>query len=152
VGHIVTIKLHLGVIELPYALGKQTTGEVAQYLENKYHPMEIFAELHGQEIAESLANTMADALDHLIQTGKPPARIFPQEGQPEIQRAFNEFIDRREMDGVQPGVPTAASGGQAGQTVSRNLRKKRKLQAGSRPSFKDTGLYEQSFRAWVEET
>jgi hypothetical protein len=170
-----TITLHLGVIDQPYgvkaprrvrsvmrkgqkpvrstapAAGAETTGDVAQYLEDRYHVMEVFSEIEGQAIADSLAGSMSDAIDRLLQTGQPPATIFPTEGQPKIQAAFNRFIDSRAMDGLQPGVPTAAAGGETGK-VSRNSRKKAGVQAGSRPSFKRTGLYEQSFRAWVEET
>jgi len=158
-----TFKLHLGVVELPYAVeaprrvrvkngkrstapasGAQTTGDVAQILEDKYHVMETFYTLNQQEIADSLAQTMVDALDNLIDRGEVPTRIFPAEGQGDIQKEFNSFIDNKVMDNLVPGVPTQAA--QMG--VNHRLKIKR---GPARPSFKDTGAYEGAFRAWVDQ-
>ncbi len=120
-----------------------TTGDVAQWLENRYHVMEIFFEENQQAIGDSIANTMAGALDNLIDRGVAPGRIFPAEGQGDIQKAFNDFIDLRKMDGIQPGVPTKAA--------KRGVNHRLKLKKGpERPSFKDTGAYEGAFRAWVD--
>ena len=165
-----SIRLHLGVIDLPYVeekspkkpMGKAkrgkklrpkgkakgssavSTGDVASILEAKYHVMEIFAEENGQVIADSICQSLADAFENASISGKAPIKIFPTEGQPEIQKAFNDFIDMRKMDGIQPGVPTKAS------LMGVNSRLKSR-KGPVRPSFKDTGAYEGTFRAWVEE-
>lgn len=163
-----TITLNLGVIEIPYvvdaprrvrvktrrggkpiastvpASGAQTTGDVAEILEAKYHVMEIFFEESADLIGKSITDAMSDAFDFLMQTGQPPARLFPAEGLPEVQKAFNDFIDLRKMDGIQPGVPTKA----ALQGVNHRLKIKK---GPERPSFKDSGAYENSFRAWITE-
>ena len=161
--------LSLGVIELPYstrqspvsrravtksrrgkgpvqrsmrsASGAQTTGDVASILEARYHVMEVFFELHAQEIADIIASHMSDALDSLLM-GSPSTEIFPREGIPEIQKLFVRFINSEEMNGIQPGVPTKAA--------QRGVNLRMKGGRGSpRPSFRRTGLYMQSFRAWV---
>jgi hypothetical protein len=125
------------------ANGAQTTADVAQILEDKYHIMEIFFEENVETIGDSVVQSMADAFDLLVDTGSPPDRIFPQEGQADIQVAFNKFIDTQAMDGVQPGVPTKAA--------LNGVQTRFKTRKGPpRPSFRDTGLYEQSFRAWVD--
>jgi hypothetical protein len=64
-----------------------------------------------------------------------------------IKTEFNKFIDSKAMDGVQPGVPTAAA------LAGVNHRLKHPYAKGNpvRPSFKDTGLFEQSMRSWIEE-
>ena len=163
-----TFTLHLGVVEVPYAAeaprrarvkvrkgkiiqsgtapasGAQTTGDVAQILEDKYHVMEAFYTLNQQEIADSLAQTMADAIDNMIDRGEVSASIFPAEGQGDIQREFNSFIDNQVMDNLVPGVPTGAA--------QRGVNHRLKIKQGpARPSFKDTGAYEGSFRAWVDQ-
>lgn len=160
---------HLGVIDKPYsvsaprrlatkmrrgqktvtkvsapAAGAQTTLDVARYLEARYHVFEVFAELHREDIAKSIAGTMKVAIDHVLQTGRAPDRIFPAEGQGDLQKIWNDFIDLREMDGVQPGVPTGA----AKRGVNHALGTKR---GPERPSFKDTGQYRGDARFWVDE-
>ncbi len=64
----------------------------------------------------------------------------------ELGDAFRIFIDQKELDGVIPGVPTQA----ALRGVNHRLMRPYAKSNPVRPSFKDTGLYEASFRAWVE--
>lgn len=169
--------IHLGVIELPYAAvqppstrravvkvrrrgGKagpvqrsmrsanaaKTTGDIAEILEWKYHVMEIFAQIHEKQIADIIAGHMQDALDNILMGAPPQANIFPAEGIPELQKMFVRWINKRGMDGIQPGVPTKAA------QMGVNHRMKHPYQRrASRPSFRDTGLYLQAFRAWVSQ-
>jgi hypothetical protein len=62
-----------------------------------------------------------------------------------MHQMFNEFIDRRGMDGM-PGVPTDA----ARLGINHRLKHPYAKANPERPSFKDTGTYMQSFTAWVE--
>ena len=49
---------------MPYIDAKgKTTGDVAEILEAKYHPMEIFSEVHGEQIADHVAEAMNGVLD-----------------------------------------------------------------------------------------
>jgi len=150
--------LHLGVIDQPYSFapepnrrrrkkvkaGTQSTGDVAGWLEARYHVMEIFYELHAEDVfAPAIANSLNGALESILM-GAPITIDAYGAAAAVIEERFRQFIDQKEMDALgYPGVPTAAS--------IRGVRRrfKRRLDPG-RPSFQDTGLYEASFKAWVD--
>lgn len=136
--------LNLGVIDLPYVeqLGV-TTGEVAQRLEDDYHVMETFADKHADFIGNSISNDIQHGIEDIM-SGAPLAGVSLNGACQKIKVMFNYFIDNMEMNG-KPGVPTKAS------LRGKNSRFKKGKQKGVRPSFKDTGLYESSFTAWVTE-
>lgn len=150
--------LHLGVVDSPYneapppgkrrrkklAAGHVTTGDVAGFLENRYHVMEVFATLHSEDtIAPALENSLAGALESVLMGA--PLTLDPFGGAMSvIEDRFRQFIDSKEMDRLgYPGVPTKAS------IKGIRRRFKNRLDPG-RPSFQDTSLYESSVRAWVE--
>lgn len=168
------MKLHLGVVDIPYAVqvpegarrvvhrvtkggavsthtaaptGGETTGDVAQILEERYHVMELFYEEVGADkIAEALAHSARGALESLMM-GAPPENIsLTAEAEGEIEGAFKLFLDQRELDHVGPGVPTAA----ALKGVNHRLKHPYAKDNPERPSFIDTGTYQTSFKAWVE--
>lgn len=160
--------LHLGVVDLPYntpdgsiapeiagALSHgnppkrgqvkiaATIGDVATFLENKYHVMEIFFEAHQADIAEALESSLAGALENLLMGGPATAPAWGA-ATSAIEALFRKFLDSKEMDelGI-PGVPTAAS--------LKGVSHRFKQKAGPiRPSFVDTGMYEASFTVWVD--
>lgn len=137
------MKLHLGVTELPYAHEGLTTGDVAGFLEDKYHVMEVFFETHQKEIAGYLGESLKGALETLMMGG-PGGLQFSSAGE-DIKARFREFLYMKEMDALgYPGVPTKASL----KGVSHRFKNKRGTPG--RPSFIDTGLYENSFTAWVD--
>lgn len=162
-----TITLHLGVIEQPYTSydggrraanpkrrGKKaapktkrsartvTTGDVAQWLEDRYHVMEVFYESDGG-VLPLLKQSLRDALEDILMGAPVGANPFLG-ATSEIQARFKKFISDREMEfmGI-PGVPTAAA------LAGVNSRMKRR-HGPRRPSFRDTGLYQASFIAWVD--
>jgi hypothetical protein len=155
--------LHLGVIDISYgtppSAGKRrrgsnstiantkTTGDVADLLEQKYHVMELFVEEIGiDHISKSLEQSLEDAMND-IAAGAPPQGIrLTQQAEQEMETAFRIFIDQQELDGVVPGVPTAA----ALKGVSHRLSHPYAKGNPSRPSFRDTGQYQASFRAWID--
>lgn len=142
--------LHLGVTDdLSYAHGGIGVFDVATILEAKYGVMEFFWQTHQQEIVEELSDAIVGSLESLLQ-GKPPGSDPHAQASPQIERMFNNFLDRKEMDNKVAGVPTEASL----MGVSHRFKKKRKKWVRSvgmtRPSFIDTGTYENSFRAWVD--
>jgi hypothetical protein len=166
--------LRLGVVDVPYtddpspsktdrevknqkrndiraALGLQefhgTTGDVAEILEEHYHVMEIFFEEHQSDIAGVLEETYGDALEDMLSGGVPAGSNSMIAAAGQIKDLFTKFIDGREMDGVQPGVPTGA----AKKGVNYCLKHPTAKGNPERPSFKDTGLYEQSFQAEIVE-
>jgi len=152
--------LHLGVVDLPYnetpeptnrprkkkaAAGPAvTTGDVAEWLERKYHVMEHFAELHMEDVvAPALENSLQGALESVLMGA--PTHLDPFGGATSaIEDAFKRFIDTKEMDRLgYPGVPTKAS------LIGIRRRFKNRRDPG-RPSFQDSALYEGSMRAWVD--
>jgi hypothetical protein len=144
--------LHLGVADVPYAdpgtkkkSGSLTTGDVAEILEAKYGVMGHFVDLHGADIARELENSVLGAIESLI-AGAPASHDAFGTATSEIEEIFRAMLSNRELDklGI-PGVPTAA----AKRGVSHRF-KRPYARRKERPSFIDTGLYQDSFKAWVE--
>ena len=121
--------------------GGETTGDVASILEAEYGVMAFFWERHGQEIADLAVSSMAGAAETVMMGGVQPDDLFVSL-YPKIEKMFRDFLDAMEMDG-QPGVPTQA----ALEGVNHRLKLKR---GDPRPSFIDTGIYQASFKAWLE--
>ena len=134
--------LHLGVIEQPYTDDPSvTTGDVAEILEANYGVMGAFVEMHEQDIADALTDSMQGALENLMAGASQSANPFGT-AESAIVDQFKGFLEREEMNG-RPGVPTKA----ALDGVNHRL----KIEKGSpRPSFIDTSLYEDSMVAWIE--
>lgn len=160
--------LRLGVIDIPYAnaseeTGKQrsarlrkgktapkmksesiTTGDVAEILEAKYHPIEIYWELHGQAVADKMTEGLVGAMENLL-SGAPLGGSPFAEAEEHIDSGYKEFINSGELDRLgYPGLPTKA----AIKGVSHRFKKKR---GGQRPSLVDTGLYVAAFKSEIEE-
>lgn len=136
--------LHLGVQDMAYsdpeAKGAVTTGEVAEFLEKKYHVMEVFYELYQKKIAEHLADAMSERIESILQGNPDPGlRSFDVGG---IERMFRNYLSADEWKIVSGQRIAAAEKG-----VS--LRKKAKKR-GPRPAFIDTGLYQRTFKSWMD--
>lgn len=142
------VTLHLGVLVQAYrSSGKKitalTTGDVAQILETKYGIMAAFYRVHGQEVAADIEKSLGGALEALMmgQSIDPWGRATQS-----IERRFRDFISSREAERVGiPGAPTLA----AIRGVNHRLAHPYARSNPRRPSFRDTGLYEASFRSWV---
>lgn len=150
------LTLHLGVVDLPYAVPSKsrkkaarasqvTTGQVAQWLEEKYHVEETFYELHSQKIADDIAESLAGTMESIAMGA--PTTIDPfGAATSQIQNDFVQFIENKEMERLgYPGVPTHA----ALMGVSHRF-KHPYARRPPRPSFLDTGLFSASFRAWID--
>lgn len=139
--------LYLGVIDQPYAHSSdgQTTGDVAQILEARYHVMEVFYETNEEAITKELVESLAATLEDLY-AGSPLDRDPFAAGAEKLKARFDQFITLEQIaDRGVPGVPTkAALGGRSSRFKSK------KNPRGRRPSFVDTGLYLASFAAWVD--
>ncbi len=163
--------LHLGVLDIPYseppapprrkatiASARRTrinprstssttksTGDVAEILEARYHVMEMFYHLREEYVANALAESVRGALENLV-LGAPSSVSMTAEAESDIIASFKKFLSMREMDALgYPGIPTRASL----EGVSHRFARPHERRA-SRPSFIDTGLYQSSFRAWVD--
>ena len=147
--------LHLGVLDVPYnqvpskrqrkaRAGTVTTGDVAGWLENRYHIMEIYFEQHKEDVAKSLENSIAGALESFLM-GAPVTLDALGPATSEIEDGFKQFLAQGEMEKIGfPGVPTAAA------LAGINHRFKNPRTGRRRVSFVDTGLFLASFRAWID--
>lgn len=160
------VKLSLGVQDVAYtdANGATTTGKVAEYLEDDYHVMLTFLELHESYIMNEVAAEFAGAVTD-IAAGKPfnlnsPG---PMSG---IENEFRQYLDKKEWEATTGQVIQAAKEGishrfkssKAGTLHARSIASgavkakgivlKRRKRPG-RPAFIDTGLYQASFTAWI---
>lgn len=134
------ITFHLGVIDVPYEDENTTTGDVAEYLEEKYQIMQTFFDRYSNDIADLMANDMAASLENMM-AGAPPAKDPLAESMSRIHDLFVAFLDNTEMNGLS-GVPTR----RALEGISRRFKNKK---GPPRPSFIDTGTYQAAMRAWV---
>ncbi|EJP6912203.1 hypothetical protein NY642_001281 [Salmonella enterica] len=134
------ITFHLGVIDVPYEDENTTTGDVAEYLEEKYQIMQTFFDRYSNDIADLMTNDMATSLENMM-AGAPPARDPLAESMSRIHDLFVAFLDNTEMNGLL-GVPTR----RALEGISRRFKNKK---GPPRPSFIDTGTYQAAMRAWV---
>ena len=137
-----------------------TTGQVAEYLENKYHIMRLFVEMQEAVIEMELVESVKSAIINLSLGGQVGDGIGEalNDAVSEIEREFRTFLDENELqDAGVPGVPTKAA------MNGVNHRFKSKLnnvsmaekQAGTRVgtprvSFIDTGTYQKAFKVWTE--
>jgi hypothetical protein len=165
----VSIKLHLGVADIPYgsayqaatsrrpgprpgpaqqiAMNRTTTGDVAQILERRYHIMEKYAELRADFIREQVLEAMHDKLERLhMGRGSAGGPLLEPSDLGAIQQDFQRMLDIRAFDNLIHGVPTAAA--EAG--VNHRLKRPYARSNPARPSFIDTGLYQANFRVWSD--
>lgn len=139
--------LHLGVVDTAYTAGGKTTGDVAEILESKYRIMGNFYDAHQNDIAVALEASIGDALDNLLM-GAPPGDNATAAVAGDIETLFHRFISDAEMETGEfvSGVPTKA----ALRGVNHRLAHPYAKGNPRRPSFRDTGLYEASFKAWID--
>lgn len=134
------ITFHLGVIDIPYEDEDTTTGDVAEYLEEKYQIMQTFFDRYGNDIADLMSKDLAASLENMF-AGAPPAQDPLAESMSKVHNLFVAFLDNQEMNGM-PGVPTR----RALDGISKRLKNKK---GDPRASFIDTGTYQAAMRAWV---
>lgn len=154
--------LHLGVIDIPYAndgprksgRGKKkklkqstsmTTHDVATILEDKYSVMEIFFGAHRDQISKLIEEALAGALESQLMGAPASADPFASVNE-QIGEMFKQFILTQEIEKIGiPGVPTQAA--LAG--VSHRKMHPYAKANPRRPSFYDTGMYVDNFKAWI---
>lgn len=123
-----------------------STGDVAEILEEKYHPVEHFYQLHEDEILGAVMEDMSASLETMLMGGSTELHLG--EATSKIEDAFKTMISTSELETIgYPGVPTQA----ALKGVNHRLLHPYAKSNPRRPSFKDTSLYMSSFKAWMEE-
>lgn len=138
--------LHLGVLDVPYARkGGKTTGDVAEILEAKYGIICAFWQRNRQDYLDALVGGSVEALEAKLQ-GRSP-RGSTKSTLERMRHDFRVFISQRQVEQVGlRGVPTEA----ALKGISHRFKHPYARRNPRRPSFRDTGLYEASFRAWID--
>lgn len=141
------LTLHLGVLVQPYRSSSRqvravTTGDVAQWLENRYGIMGTFYKVHADDVfGPAIENSIEGSLESLLMghAVDPWASAMTR-----IESRFRDFISSREVERVGiRGTPTK----RALMGISSRLKRGR---GPRRPSFRDSGLYMNAFRAWVD--
>ena len=138
------MKLVLGVVDVAYSdpevPGSVTTGEVADFLESKYHVMEVFYELHANDIAKDVGSAVAERIESILQGN--PQESLKNLDVGDIEQKFRQYLD---LDEWQKTSGQAIAAAKIGVSQRKKSRKR-----GVRPAFIDTGLYQKSFKAWLE--
>jgi len=138
-------KLKLGENEANYTYGNtnRTTVQVGKILEKRYELFSTFLEVCGQDISDGLAEGMAKRIDALIE-GKAKSPENPYAGLGlSVEKRFRKFLNTYEAERVGiPGTPTKAAKKGINHRGKANYR---------RPSFIDSALLRDNFRAWVED-
>lgn len=142
-----SLTLHLGVTDLPYANDPKgtTTGDVAEILEGKYGVIQSWYDHREQWVADTMAEGMSGALESLLM-GAPPTLDPFGSSMSKGEQNFREFLDSSEVEsyGIQ-GVPTQAALKGVNHRMKHPYAKRAR-----RPSFLDTGLYQSSYKMWVD--
>jgi hypothetical protein len=138
------VKLHLGCVDVQYTNSKEgeTTFEVAQILEKKYHVMDIFYEMHTADIAKELESRIAGAIERAFAGHKSPNLFTAMDPFFGIEEKFREYIDREEHGIKLKRISKPVAGG-------RKKRQYKKVETPL-PAFVYSGLYRYNFRAWIE--
>lgn len=170
------MKLLLGILDVSYSdvksgQGATTTYQVAQLLEKNYSVMATFFESRRDQIAQWIADDMANSIQDLvsgrgsINTGSRGTSASHKIGgikrsvsgeqsgsytygaDQKIEAAFRAFIFGSEMAKLKGAVISKAAQSGKSKRFKSGYTKDRK----ARPAFVDTGLYVSAFRAWTEE-
>lgn len=136
--------LHLGVVDVAYTDGDgtTTTGDVAGYLEDRFHIMRFFLEDNEKFIEDTLVNEVAGAIESIAQ-GKRVPRLDLTPATGKIEARFREFLDAGELQRLLPKSQKVSDA-----TLKTSTRKKSGKVDKPRQAFIDSGLYQASFRAW----
>lgn len=152
--------LVLGVDDVTYDDTDKTTGFVATILEAKYSVMATFFYRREEKIIDWLVESMADAIHKLMNGIIIDEENIFYDTEQKIESEFRDFLDANEMSTMfyeltesEAAYFIASTGGftEAGEAGIRSkLPHPYASSNPARPAFIDTGLYQKSFRAWME--
>lgn len=143
--------LHLGVLDVPYKATDEhslpeTTGQVASKLEYQYSVMRVFFNTYEKEISELVLFEMKTALENMALGSemKMPLQINTSK----LDTLFNRYLANDEWQKITGKTILAAKLGHSKRFKDRFNEKKLR---GPRPAFIDSGLYQASFKSWVDD-
>jgi len=132
------VKFNLGVTVVPEPESNLNSFELANIIENKYELFSKYGEMRLQFIADSLTESLGNALDDILM-GSPVKNPYADAEQ-EIEQNFKDFISKEEH-----GIPRTMAGKMG---YSRRFKGRK---GPPRPSFIDTGTLQNSIKTWVED-
>lgn len=139
------MKMFMGVVDVGYTddNGATTTGDVAGYLEDRYHVMRTFVEIYGDKIHAAIVDEVSGAIES-IAMGKRVPQLNLQPAGAKIEQMFRGFLDTGEMNALIGSYKVSDA------TLSKSSRRKSgKMPDGQqRQAFVDSGLYQASSRVW----
>jgi hypothetical protein len=125
-----------------------TADRVARILEGKYNIVEVFQEIHKEDIHNIINEGIGDVAFSMLSENRPftfsKMKNLMKSNTKQIELMFRQFLNFEEMNGMIPGVPTKAA--LKGVRHGRGRVTRRGI---PRPSFVDTGIYRASFRCWA---
>jgi hypothetical protein len=130
--------------QMAYGQGK-TTGVVAKDLEKRYGLMGAFWEMEQDYVMTLIEKSIGQSIEEMVASGERNP-LISQDVLDKIETRFKRNLSTRRYDGQLNGVPTLA----AQRGVSHLVRHPYAKRA-PRPSFIDTGMYQASFKAWLED-
>lgn len=136
------MKLIFGVENIAYETDGVTTGDVANWLENKYGIMNAYVGMNKKFIGMEVMQEILGVKNRQ-----------PQHDMSAIAKSLKQAISMQAFNGVLPGVPTKASRmGVSSRFKSGKRRGKSKVSGVPRPSFIDSGIYQDSIRVVLDES
>ena len=174
------LTLHLGVLVVGYSdasdSGAKDTGEVADLLEQRYHIMETFYQLRREKIAGYLADSMANSIQMLVNSGRridtavrgtsashvlagvkrtvsgDQSGSLAYSADQKIEADFRAFLYGGEMNRMFKALTGQEISDAAARGVSHRKKHPYAQSNPARPFAVDTGLYASSFRVWSSES
>jgi hypothetical protein len=155
----VNLKIALGVLDIDHPNSPDGNFEVAKDLEETYRLFSTFAEWNLKTISTEIVNAIDSNFENIVNTGQINTGIFKQ-ATDYIEGDFRGFLDSSIIEGMGiSGVPTQAAlvgvrtkfkKGSAKDWVKGKRPEFYGIFGTRRPSFIDSGVIRESFRAWVE--
>ena len=127
--------IEIGVHQTKEPYSKLYTQDLANILEAKYGLFSQFSEMYRGDIADALADSLAQATENVFTFkslfSKKQSDPYAQ-GLKTIENLFKEYIDEEWLTGMANGVPTFDALHGFSRAINRYTYSRR-------PSFKDTG-------------
>ncbi|HSY75450.1 MAG TPA: hypothetical protein VK890_01260 [Bacteroidia bacterium] len=126
-----------------------TADKLANILEAKYNIVHTFSEVHDEDIRDIINNGFKEVAERMILERKGHSKAslknLMKSATRQVEELFKAFLDNEEMNGRVEGVPSKAA------TKGKLGGRGRITRSGiARPTFVNTGIYKNSFRAWIK--
>ncbi len=136
------MRLSLGVLDIVYADPEDeeevTTFEVAKKLEVRYQVMGVFVDDKMEAIKQIVIDSVLGEIESM-KMGKPKPTLAGRT-MGRVEELFRDYLDADEWQRITGKTIMSARLG---------LSRRKEPTGEPRPAFIDTGLYQSTFRAWL---